>query len=76
MVVCNACNALDGRLKVKLNTIKEFSFSPEELKCIIKNVNPNKSIKNKDLDIELALKIYQLAVYTILMMQFTAAMNL
>lgn len=58
-VICNACNALDGRLKRKLNTIDAFSFSPFELSCIIKKAYPNTSIVDNDIDFDMAIYIYK-----------------
>lgn len=57
-IICNACNALDGRLKRGLNTVKEFSFSPQELNSIIKKASPNTSIRNCDVDVKVAAEIY------------------
>jgi hypothetical protein len=37
-LICDQCNAADGRIKRTLRLPKDFSFSPDELRLFIKSV--------------------------------------
>lgn len=57
-VICGSCNMLDARLKKFLRTENNFSFSPCELKAILKYVEPNTGITKEQIDFDRAKEIY------------------
>ena len=56
--ICGSCNLLDARLKRKVESKRDFSFSPKELKSCLMTVRPNEGIKQADIDYERAMEIY------------------
>ena len=56
--LCGACNNLDARLKRKLGTICDFSFSSEELRSCLLAAKPNEGLNANDIDFEKARAIY------------------
>ena len=59
MIICAACNSLDAILKKEIHTHSNFSFSPNEMKMILKKAEPNEKIKRCDIDFKTASIIYE-----------------
>ena len=58
-IICGSCNLIDARLKKALKIDDDFSFSPSEMKAVLKYVEPNTGIDKNQIDFDRAKKIYQ-----------------